>query len=347
MADKIAIGIIGAGRIGRIHAGHLIHDAPKARVKWISDVKSEAAEKCASDLGVAGVCADYRKILEDRDVDAVVISSSSETHAVILKAAAEAGKHIFCEKPIAHDLGVIEETLRVAESNRVKLMVGFNRRFDPNFRRVRDLIEEGRIGEPQILRITSRDPYPPPIEYVRVSGGIFMDMMIHDFDMARFQSGAEVEELYTLASVRDAQLRAAGDLDTALVTLKFTNGAVGTIDNCRQAAYGYDQRVEVFGTKGMAYSDNNTITRTHLLTCDGERQDLPLPYFMERYMESYRNEMLHFVDCLVAGKQPAVGGTDGYLPVVMGKAALMSHQMRRPVKLSEVAPVLKSAEKAS
>ena len=347
MQRKITIGIIGAGRIGRIHAEHLTHDVPESRVKSISDIDLEAAQKCASDLGVTNACEDYRIILEDREIDAVVISSSSETHALILEAAAEAGKHIFCEKPIAHDLEVIERALKTAERNRIKLMVGFNRRFDPNFRRIHEYIKEGRIGDPQILRITSRDPYPPPIEYVKASGGIFMDMMIHDFDMARFQSGAEVDEIYTLASVRNEELRAAGDLDTALVMLRFTNGAVGTIDNCRQAVYGYDQRIEVFGTKGMAYSDNNTPTRTHLYTSEKVQEDLPLPYFMERYMESYRNEIRHFVDCLVADKQPSVTGMDGYLPVVMGKAARLSHDQQRPVKLSEIAQTAKSSSDLS
>jgi len=337
MSERVNMAVIGAGRIGRLHAEHLAHRITGARLAAISDIRLEAARQCAAAFGVSKVFQDYRRVLDDPQVQAVVICSSTDTHASIIAEAAKAGKQIFCEKPIALELKQIDDALRAVADAGVKLQVGFNRRFDPNFRRIWELVREGEIGEPHLLRIASRDPAPPPIEYIRVSGGIFLDMMIHDFDMARYIVDDEVEQLYAVGGVRiDPEIGKTGDVDTAVVTLKFSGGCFATIDNSRQAVYGYDQRVEVFGSKGMVNTENNTPNRTRLSTEAAVREDLPLYFFMERYTESYLNEMSAFIQCILEDKDPPVTGVDARAPVVMGKAARLSCELNRPVALSEV-----------
>ncbi len=337
MSERINVAVIGIGRIGRLHAGHLALRIPGAHLEAVTDLRLEAAQQCAAELGVSKCYQDYRRVLDDPQVRAVVICSSTDTHAPVIMDAAQAGKQIFCEKPIALDLKQIDRALAAVKAAGAKLQVGFNRRFDPNFRRIWELVREGAVGEPHLLRIASRDPEPPPIEYVRVSGGIFLDMMIHDFDMARYVVGDEVRELYAVGGVRiDPEIGGAGDVDTAVVTLKFKGGCFGTIDNSRRAVYGYDQRVEVFGSKGMVTADNNTPNRTRLATGEAVREDLPLHFFMERYTESYLSEMNAFVQCILEDKDPPVSGADARIPVVMGKAARLSCEQNRPVILSEV-----------
>jgi myo-inositol 2-dehydrogenase/D-chiro-inositol 1-dehydrogenase len=337
MKKQIKVGVIGTGRIGRLHAEHLAFRIPEAAVVAVSDVVKEAAEKCAADFNVPTVAADYRQILDKPEIDAVVICSSTNTHAQIVAEAAARGKHIFCEKPIALELAAIDQSLEAVRRAGVKLQVGFNRRFDSNYRRVWELVREGKLGDPHILRITSRDPAPPPIDYVKVSGGIFLDMMIHDFDMARFLIGSEVEEVYTLAAVRiDPAIGQAGDFDTAIVALKFANGVIGTIDNSRKAVFGYDQRVEVFGSKGMVQTANNTPNTARYSGPEAVSEDLPLNFFMERYIDSYVREMKEFIRCVAEDKEPSVTGIDGRMPVLIGKAARLSHDLHRPVKVSEI-----------
>ncbi len=337
MSEKVAVAVIGAGRIGKLHAEHLAYRVPGAQLLAVADVRLEEAEKCASSVGLARAYSDPRRILDDKDIAAVVICTSTDTHAALIEQAAEAGKHMFCEKPIALDLEQIDRALKTAAACGVKLQIGFNRRFDPNFSRIRELVREGRVGTPHLLRIASRDPAPPPVEYIRVSGGIFLDMMIHDFDMARFLVGSEVTELYAMGAVRiDPAIGEAGDIDTALVSLKFENGCFGTIDNSRRAVYGYDQRVEVFGSAGLVTAENNTPNRVRLCTGEAVKEDLPLYFFLERYVESYVNEMKAFVHCILEDEQPPVTGIDGRIPVVMGKAAGVSLQNNRPVALSEL-----------
>jgi myo-inositol 2-dehydrogenase/D-chiro-inositol 1-dehydrogenase len=335
--DIINVGLIGAGRIGRVHAENLVYRIPQANLGAVADVFVEAAEKLAAELGIAAAYQDPRRILEDKNIDAVLICSSTDTHAPLMEDAAKAGKQIFCEKPIALDLEEIDQALTVVEQAGVKLMIGFNRRFDPSFRRVREIVAAGEVGVPHLLRITSRDPGPPPIEYVRVSGGIFLDMTIHDFDMARFLMGREVESLYAAGEVLvDPDIGQAGDVDTAVVTLHFAGGALGVIDNSRQAVYGYDQRVEVFGSGGMASADNAYPNTVEIGDAQRIHRDLPLNFFMERYTESYVNEMRAFVTCIADDMPPPVAGLDGRIPVVMGYAAKRSLAEGRPVKLSEV-----------
>jgi len=338
MTRQVTVGVIGVGRIGRLHAEHLAYRIPQARLLAIADVVVEAAQKVAADLGVPIATRDHRAIMDNPDIEAVVICSSTDTHSLMIEEAAAAGKHIFCEKPIDHDLARIDRALAAVDKAGVKLQIGFNRRFDPNFRRVRELVAGGKIGQPHILRITSRDPQPPPIAYVKVSGGIFLDMTIHDFDMARYLIGSEVEEVYTAAGVMvDPEIGKAGDVDTAVITLRFENGAIGTIDNSRRAVYGYDQRVEVFGSGGAVSVDNNYPNTAVVSDAQRIQRDLPLNFFIERYVESYIVEVKEFIECVVKDTPPPVTGLDGRIPVVMGYAAGKSYAEHRPVRLSEIA----------
>jgi len=340
MSHKINVGLIGTGRIGRLHAEHLAFRIPQANLVAVSDVVLEAAQKCAADFGIPTATREHRAIMENPDVEAVIVCSSTDTHAQMIVEAAAAGKHIFCEKPIDFDLARIDGALAAVEQAGVKLQIGFNRRFDANFRRVRELVAAGKIGTPHILRITSRDPQPPPISYVKVSGGIFLDMTIHDFDMARYLIGSEVEEVYAAAGVMvDPEIGKAGDVDTAVITLRFENGVIGTIDNSRQAVYGYDQRVEVFGSGGAVSVDNNYPNTVIVSDAQRVQHDLPLNFFMERYVESYIAEMKVFIECVQQDKMPPVTGMDGRIPVVMGYAARKSYAENRPVRLSEIVPV--------
>jgi myo-inositol 2-dehydrogenase/D-chiro-inositol 1-dehydrogenase len=337
MKQRVNVAVIGTGRIGRLHAAHLAHRVKGARLVAVADLREESARECAVELGLSRAFGDPRRILDDPEVQAVAICSSTPTHAPLIAEAAAAGKHIFCEKPIALDLKQIDEALAAVDAAGTKLQVGFNRRFDPNFHRIRELVREGAVGDPHLLRITSRDPAPPPIEYIRASGGIFLDMMIHDFDMARYLVGDEVQQLYAVGGVRiDPAIGEAGDIDTAVVTLQFAKGCLATIDNSRRAVYGYDQRVEVFGSKGMVNTENNTPNRARLSTSEAVREDLPLYFFMERYTESYLNEMDAFLECIREDTDPPVTGLDARVPVVMGMAARLSCERGSPVSLSEI-----------
>lgn len=337
MPSILNIGVIGVGRIGKVHAATVAYRIPSARVAAIADVNLAAAQQVAAQFGVPVATDDPAAIFENPDIHAVFICSSTDTHAQYIEAAAAAGKHIFCEKPIALDLAVIDRALAAVEKTGVKLQIGFNRRFDANFARVRQAIVAGEIGEPALLHIISRDPAPPPIAYVKVSGGMFLDMTIHDFDMARFLIGAEVEEVYTQAGVTvDPAIGEAGDVDTAVVMLRFENGVIGTIDNCRRASYGYDQRVEVLGSKGAIATMNNYPNSAIISDASSVRRDLPLNFFMDRYTESFATEVTAFVDAVQHDKPTPVAGRDGRVPVVMALAALKSHREGRPVKLSEI-----------
>jgi myo-inositol 2-dehydrogenase/D-chiro-inositol 1-dehydrogenase len=337
MTRQVNVGIIGAGRIGRVHAENLAYRIPEVKVVAIADIFVEAAEQCAADYGIPSAYGDHRAIMENDEIEAVVICSSTDTHSQFIEEAAAAGKHIFCEKPIDFDLDRIDRALEAVEQAGVKLQIGFNRRFDPSFKRVRDMVTGGEIGAPHLVHIISRDPAPPPIEYIKVSGGIFLDMTIHDFDMARYLIGSEVEEVYAAGGVMvDPKIGDAGDIDTALVSLRYANGAIGSIDNSRQAVYGYDQRVEVFGEKGGVIVANKTPDNAVFSNADGVHAAQPLYFFIERYTEAYVAEVREFVTCILEDKTPSVTGIDGRIPVVMGLAAWKSYRENRPVKLSEI-----------
>lgn len=335
--DLLHVGMIGAGRIGRVHAETLAFRIPEARTVSIADCNREAAEALAGRCRIAEVAASSKDILADPRIDAILICSSTDTHAGLIAAAARAGKHIFCEKPIARTLAEIDCALEAVEKAGVKLQIGFNRRFDANFARVRRAVADGEIGRPSLLHITSRDPGPPPLAYVRVSGGIFVDMTIHDFDMARFVIGDEVEEVYAAGGVHvDPEIGKAGDLDTALIVLRFRGGVIGTIDNSRRAAYGYDQRVEILGSQGKIETDNSYPNTAQISTDKTVCRDLPLHFFMERYRESFAAELQAFVGAVREDRETPVTGLDGRIPIQMALAARKSYDENRPVRLEEV-----------
>ena len=336
-SSKIRVGVIGAGRIGKLHIEHLAQSIPEVELLAICSLNRPGAESIAEQYNVPKVTTDYNTLLADSDIDAVLVTSSTNTHVEISQAAAKAGKHIFCEKPIAFDLEQIDETLAIVEKAGVKFQIGFNRRFDASFARVREAVASGEIGEPHIMRITSRDPAPPPIEYVKVSGGIFLDMTIHDFDMARYLIGDEIVEVYAAGGVRvDPKIGEAGDIDTTVITLRFQNGVIGTIDNSREAVYGYDQRVEVFGSKGMVTAANPPTDTVTFSGSEGTRAASPPYFFVERYKPAFLAELQAFFACIREDTRPPVTGADGRAPVVMGFAALKSLRENRPVLLSEI-----------
>ena len=337
MSKKLRIGIIGAGRIGKLHANNLVFRVKDAELVAISDVYEPAAKELAEKLGVANYYSDYHKILEDPTIDAVFICSSTDTHSPIIIEAAHAGKHIFCEKPIDHDLDKIKKVLDEVKKAGVKYQVGFNRRFDRNFSHVHDVVKNGGIGDVQIVKVTSRDPEAPPLSYVKVSGGIFVDMTIHDFDMVRYLSGSEVTEVSAFgACLVNPEIAKAGDVDTCIITLRFANGALGVIDNSRQAVYGYDQRIEVFGSKGCITADNETPNNTTYYTADGVMKEKPLWFFLERYNDAFIAEENAFVEACLNNTDTAVGAFDGLQPVLIAIAAKESCEKGGiPVKVNK------------
>lgn len=334
----IKLGIIGAGRIGKVHAESITKYVANAEVKAIADpFMNEATKEWAKGLGIQDTYNDYNEVLNDPEIAAVLVCSSTNTHSQISIEALKAGKHVFCEKPIDHNLDRIKAVLAEVERTGLKFQVGFNRRFDHNFKAIKDAVVAGKIGDPHIIRVTSRDPEAPPAEYVKVSGGIFLDMTIHDFDMVRFLSGSEVEEVYAAGTVLvDPAIGEAGDIDTAIITLKFANGALGVIDNSRRAAYGYDQRAEVFGSKGAVATGNDSPSTAIISTETGIVSEKPLYFFLERYMQSFSQEMKEFVDAIVNDTEVPVNAMDGLKPVLIGLAAKKSLQEGRPVKISEL-----------
>lgn len=332
------IGIIGAGRIGRVHSESITYHVKDARVAAIADpYLCEPAKKWAEDLGIPAVYTDYHKILSDPAIDAVLICSSTDTHADICIEAIRAGKHIFCEKPISQDLGKIKEVMEALKGTDLKFQVGFNRRFDHNFEALRNAVEDGLVGDVHIVKVTSRDPDAPPIAYVKVSGGMFLDMTIHDFDMVRYLTGSDVTEVYASGAVLvNPEIGEAGDIDTAIITLRLANGAIAVIDNSRKAAYGYDQRAEVFGSKGQAAVTNDAASTAVISTENGVTGEKPLYFFLERYMASFSKEVSLFVQAVLTHSEVPVTINDGLQPVIIAKAALKSLLENRPVKTEEI-----------
>lgn len=338
MADKITVGVIGAGRIGKIHATNIVYFMPEARLKTIADANlTPDIETWAKGLGIPHVTRDAEEIFRDPEISVVLICSSTDTHADYIIRAARAGKHIFCEKPVDLTIEKVKAALAAVKEAGVRLQIGFNRRFDHNFAHIRELTASGALGQIHLVKITSRDPAPPPLAYVKVSGGIFLDMTIHDFDMARFQAGSEVEEVYAAGAVLvDPEIGKAGDVDTAVITLKFANGALGIIDNSRKAVYGYDQRVEVFGSGGCAATENDTPSQVRLSDGTGVHGDKPLYFFLERYRDAFVAEMKAFFKAIAEGTETPVTGQDGLMDLVIGLAAKKSLAEHRPVNISEL-----------
>lgn len=332
------VAVIGAGRIGRVHIENISTGVREMEIKTVADpfLNDDTVVFCNS-IGITNVTKDVDSIFADPEIEAVLICSSTDTHADLIMQACAAGKHIFCEKPVDHDVQRVRMALDAVKKAGVKLQIGFVRRFDHNHRGVYDAVRSGKIGTPHILKISSRDPQPPTIEYVRRSGGIFYDMMIHDFDMIRFLAGCEVTEVYAKGAVLvDTAIGAEGDVDTALVTLTFENGAIGIIDNSRQAVYGYDQRLEVFGSEG-AVQDENDIPNTVVVSrADGTSYGTCYKVMWDRYTQAFIDEMKAFADAVINDKVPPVTDLDGLYPVLMAAAANKSIQEGRPVKISEV-----------
>lgn len=334
----IQVGIIGAGRIGRVHVESICTQVPNANVKLLADpFMTEDTAAWAKSMGVTATIKDYKEILADPEIDAVLICSSTDTHSPISVEAIKAGKHVFCEKPIDHDIAKIQEVIDALEGSNVKYQVGFNRRFDHNFEAVRNAVAAGKVGDVHVIKVTSRDPEPPCADYVKVSGGMFLDMTIHDFDMVRFLAGCNAEEVYAQAAVLvDPAIGEAGDIDTAVITLKMENGAIAVIDNSRKAVYGYDQRAEVFGSDGMVATANDSASTAVISNAEGVTGEKPLHFFLERYMAAYAKEIKCFIKAIEEDTEAPLGVMDGLQPVLMGLAAQKSLKEHRPVKISEI-----------
>jgi myo-inositol 2-dehydrogenase/D-chiro-inositol 1-dehydrogenase len=315
----IGICVIGAGRIGQIHAGNIARH-PEASVRFVVDVNRQAAGKLAEACDTE--VADVATALSNASVAGVVIASSTDTHLPLIEACAKAGKPVFCEKPLDLDTARAARCREIAAAAKLPLFVGFNRRYDPSFRRIRDEIAAGRIGAVEMLTVTSRDPAPPPIEYLRRSGGLFRDMMIHDFDMIRWLSGSEPKTVYAAGAARTSRdVAEAGDVDTAAVVVEMVNGAYCQISNSRRCVYGYDQRIEAFGATGMLRAANATETRVEAASADGFLTEPALPFFLERYAEAYRREIDDFIRALQGRAHALAGATDGVRALQLADAA--------------------------
>lgn len=333
----LKIGIIGAGRIGKVHLESISYHVKGAEVVAMADpFMNDETKSFIEGFGVKKIYTDYKEIINDPEIDAVLVCSSTDTHAPISIEAINAGKHVFCEKPLAN---TVDKILEIADALKahpeIKFQVGFNRRFDHNFAAVRKAYDEGKIGDAQILKITSRDPQAPPVGYCAAS--IFLDMTIHDFDMACFLTDSDVEELYVYAdALINPSIREYGDFDTAIISLKMANGALAVIDNSRQAMYGYDQRAELFGSKGMVATSNDTLSSAVISTADGVTGEKPLYFFLERYMESFSEEVRQFASAVENNTDTPVGIHAGLQSVKIALAAEKSANEGRPVKLSEI-----------
>ena len=336
---KVNIAIFGVGRIGKIHLKNLLR-FPGVNVVAVADTHYPADEFKKEFTNVF-FSSNPEEVLALPTVEAVLICTPTSSHAAMIELALQSGKHIFCEKPVDLSLERTKALVDMANQSGVKLMLGFNRRFDPDFLQARKSIQDGRIGDIQIIKITSRDPGLPPLDYIKNSGGLFMDMAIHDFDMARYMMGKEVKEVYSRGLVLvDKQVGEVGDVDTALTTLVFEDGTYAVIDNSRKAVYGYDQRLEVFGNKGMIQVENNQHNRNVVFDADGIHHSLPLDFFMDRYAASYLNEMNYFVDAISKNAPIPVSGDDGLKATIIAVAAKKSMLEGRPVAFSEISASL-------
>lgn len=330
---SVRIGLFGAGRIGRIHAENLAAH-PAAELAYIVDVDHNAAASLAERTGARAV--DAETALSDGTLDAVVIASSTDTHLPLIEAAARARLAVFCEKPLDLDAARARDAVRIAEQAGTRLCVGFNRRYDPGFRRVHDEIAAGRIGRVEVVSITSRDPAPPPLAYVRRSGGLLRDMTIHDLDMARWLLGEEPVSVFASGScLVDASIGEAGDIDTVVVVLRTAGGVLCQVTNSRRCAYGYDQRIEAFGAEGMLRADNETATRVVHAGAGGFLGEPALPFFLERYRDAYRLEIDDFVRTVAGGHASGslAGGRDGVRALELADAAEASWRSGQVVAL--------------
>ncbi len=328
------VGLLGAGRIAGVHAT-AITSHPNSTLAAVSDYFPENAEKLAAQYG--SVARTTEDIIADPSIDAVLIATPTDTHSDLIEAATAAGKAVLCEKPVDLSLGRARDCLAASSKHGQPIMIGFNRRFDPNFGALKAALDAGEIGKAELLSITSFDPAPPPVSYIKVSGGLFRDMMIHDFDMANFMMGAApVTVMATASCVVDPEIGAAGDVDTAVVTLSYADGRIAVIKNSRRAAYGYDQRVELLGSGGLLQAQNmleNTVVKSTTAGVTGAK---PTYFFLERYMPAYAAEWAAFVNALKTGTDMPVTLSDGIDALAMAEAATQSAKTGLPVKLSDI-----------
>jgi myo-inositol 2-dehydrogenase / D-chiro-inositol 1-dehydrogenase len=328
--------VIGAGRMGTVHITNIMENLPRVTIGGVYDTNQSTAEKELIKKHALPLYGTEDEMWQDRSTDAVCICSPTTTHLDYIQKAARAGKHIFCEKPIGEDIVEIRETLETVSSAGVILMIGFNRRFDANFQRAAKAVRDGEIGSPHIVKITSRDPHPPSHDFIKTSGGLFFDMSIHDWDMARFLMGAEIESVFATGSnLVDPEIGKLDDIDTAAAVLRFAGGGIAVIDNSRQAVYGYDQRVEVFGSRGSIAIDNQPANTARISTAECIRQDSIPYFFIDRYMQSYSDELRAFFEAIENGAPSPVSGYDALAAVTIARAALVSHREHRPVSPDE------------
>lgn len=335
MSAALPVGVIGLGRMGQIYATHLARRVPQANVVAVADVMTERAQKLAYDLGVGTWSGDYRELLHTPDIKAVFVISSTSTHREVVTAAAEAGKAIFCEKPVALTLADTDAMLAAIAKNGVMFQAGFMRRFDTGYVAAKKQIEAGAIGRPVTFKSIGRDPFCPDLEYARpsVSGGLILDMAIHDFDLGRWLMGDEVKRVYTEGgTLAFPQLNTVGDIDNAVVNMLFQAGGLGNVEVSRNALYGYDIRTEVLGTEGGVQIGYFQQTPMLLLTKKGISHDM-VPYIMERFGEAYLAQIIDFVNRVRTGQVPAVGGADARAALEIGLAATQSFHAACPVEL--------------
>lgn len=327
----LRFGLLGAGRIGKLHGGN-IAASPRAKLVAVADIDRNAAGALANATGAEARSPD--DIIGAGDIDAVLIGTSTDTHADYIEKAVRAGKAVLCEKPVDLDAKRIEACLKVVDAAGKPLMIGFNRRFDPNFAALKKRLDAGAVGKVEMVTVISRDPGPPPVSYIERSGGLYRDMMIHDFDMARFLLGEEPVVIHALGSVLvDPEIGKAGDVDTAMVMMRTASGKLCQISCSRRAAYGYDQRIEVHGSGGMIRAGNIHETTVETATGNGFATDPVLNFFLERYAQAYRDELAAFIEAIETGSQPSPSGHDGLMAQRLADAATESWKSGQPVAL--------------
>lgn len=333
----VKIGIIGAGRIGKVHA-KAASNLNGAKIVWLADPIATDLEDIAKTMGIEKTSKDYKDILNDKEVDAVFICTPTDTHYTISIEALKSGKHVFCEKPVDLELERVKDVKDLVAKTGKKYMVGFNRRFDHNFMAIKESIDKGLIGKLELIQITSRDPEPPPISYVKVSGGLFCDMMIHDFDMVRYLSSSNPKSVMAIgdALVNPKVKTEGNDIDTAIVGIELENGALAVITNSRRASYGYDQRAEVHGEKGALSCSNDTLNSLVISSKEGIIHEKPLYFFLERYLNAYKMEIEIFVDSIINNKETPVTIEEAYQSLLLAKAAQKSLKENRKVYINEI-----------
>lgn len=328
------LALIGAGRIGKVHA-MAVAGVANATIKTVCDVHEPSAKEAAAACGAQVASID--SVFEDKEIDAVIIASATDTHAPLLKKCADTKMPVFCEKPIDLSLASAREAANHIEKSGILCALGFNRRFDPQFKKLQQRVQNGDIGTLETLIIISRDPEPPPVEYIKVSGGLFRDMMIHDFDIARWVLDEPIATVYAAGSALiDKSIGDAGDIDTASVTLTSTTGKIAMITNSRRSVYGYDQRIEAFGSNGMLQAMNNSATNLVHSNADGVSAEVPLHFFLERYQDAYRLELEDFIRALELGEKPLADHNDGVESLRLAEAAMQSLNSGKAISLDTI-----------